>query len=221
MPVRLPDLSQSGGLWDGLSDSDIADIAGEYSSGDTAVLLSEVEADIPELRNFFDLSKARVEVDRIRSVLAAVKLRTGSLDGDTIGRYSTVEDSLSTEYRRITALADIEMQIQQLENVESVSFTSKAKALSEMNEKYSEYTDLFDRLKEGDNPLTDQFTITYKENDDISELRYSLEHMTGHDLSCRLSGRHSRYDRECTFGSSICFCMVPCDIACSEYVCNN
>lgn len=182
-----PGLITVRGLWDGLSDSDIADIAGEYSSGDTAVLLSEVEADIPELRNFFDLSKARVEVDRIRSVLAAVKLRTGSLDGDTIGRYSTVEDSLSTEYRRITALADIEMQIQQLENVESVSFTSKAKALSEMNEKYSEYTDLFDRLKEGDNPLTDQFTITYKENDDISELRYSLEHMTGliYRVDCR------------------------------------
>ncbi len=182
-----PGLITVRGLWDGLSDSEIADIAAEYTSGDTAALLSEVEADIPELRNFFDLSKARVEVDRIRSVLAAVKLRTGSLDGDTIGRYSTAEESLGVEYRRITALADIEMQIQQLENVESVSFTSKAKALSEMNEKYSEYTDLFARLEDGDNPLTDQFTITYKENDDISELRYNLEHMTGliYRVDCR------------------------------------
>ena len=82
-----------------MSDSEIAELAAEYTSGDTDALLSEVEADIPELRNFFDLSKARVEVDRIRSVLAAVKLRTGSLDGDTIGRYSTAEDSLSVEYR--------------------------------------------------------------------------------------------------------------------------
>ena len=139
-----PGLITVRGLWDGMSDSEIAELAAEYTSGDTDALLSEVEADIPDLRNFFDLSKARVEVDRIRSVLAAVKLRTGSLDGDTIGRYSTAEDSLSVEYRRITALADIEMQIQQLENVESVSFTSKAKALAEMNEKYSEYTDLFE-----------------------------------------------------------------------------
>ena len=182
-----PGLITVRGLWDGMSDSEIAELAAEYTSGDTDALLSEVEADIPDLRNFFDLSKARVEVDRIRSVLAAVKLRTGSLDGDTIGRYSTAEDSLSVEYRRITALADIEMQIQQLENVESVSFTSKAKALAEMNEKYSEYTDLFERLEDGDNPLTDQFTITYKENDDISELRYNLEHMTGliYRVDCR------------------------------------
>ncbi len=182
-----PGLITVRGLWDGMSDSEIAELAAEYTSGDTDALLSEVEADIPELRNFFDLSKARVEVDRIRSVLAAVKLRTGSLDGDTIGRYSTAEDSLSVEYRRITALADIEMQIQQLENVESVSFTSKAKALAEMNEKYSEYTDLFERLEDGDNPLTDQFTITYKENDDILELRYNLEHMTGliYRVDCR------------------------------------
>lgn len=142
-----PGLITVRGLWDGMSDSEIAELAAEYTSGDTDALLSEVEADIPELRNFFDLSKARVEVDRIRSVLAAVKLRTGSLDGDTIGRYSTAEDSLSVEYRRITALADIEMQIQQLENVESVSFTSKAKALAEMNEKYSEYTDLLKDLR--------------------------------------------------------------------------
>ena len=80
-----PGLITVRGLWDGMSDSEIAELAAEYTSGDTDALLSEVEADIPELRNFFDLSKARVEVDRIRSVLAAVKLRTGSLDGYTIG----------------------------------------------------------------------------------------------------------------------------------------
>ena len=57
-----------------VDDSEIAELAAEYTSGDTDALLSEVEADIPELRNFFDLSKARVEVDRIRSVLAAVNI---------------------------------------------------------------------------------------------------------------------------------------------------
>ena len=69
-----PGLITVRGLWDGMSDSEIAELAAEYTSGDTDALLSEVEADIPELRNFFDLSKARVEVDRIRSVLAAVNI---------------------------------------------------------------------------------------------------------------------------------------------------
>ena len=57
-----------------------------------------------------------------------------------------------------------------------------------MNEKYSEYTDLFDRLKSGDNPLTDQFTITYKDNTGVNELKGNLEHMTGmiYKINCQV-----------------------------------
>lgn len=175
------------GIWDDLDDTALAELASEYSSADPLTLLSEVEAQVSPIRNFTDLQKARTEIDVLRKKLAAVKLRSGEFDGDTVGRYSTVEEQLDGEYKRITALVDIEMEIYKLENVESVSFTSKAQALAEMNEEYSEYTDLFDRLKDGDNPLTDQFTITYKENKDISNLRYDLEHLSGliYRVNCR------------------------------------
>lgn len=175
------------GLWDGLDDAAIVSMAGSRIDDDLTSVMNEVEAGISELRNFTDLSKARVEVDALRNVFAVAKARSGEFSGDDVARYATAEENLNSEYKRITALADIEMEIQKLDNVAELTFTSKAQALKEMNEEYSEYSDLFERMPEGDNPLADQFTITYEENNDVSTLRYNLEHMS--DLITRVECR--------------------------------
>ena len=156
------------GLWDDMSDADIASLGSKYDGEEITSLQSGVLSSTEELVNFTDLSKARTEVEDLRERFASVKARKAELGGDALGVYNDTETELTNIYKRITSLNDIELAIRQLDNVDTVKFTSKAQALAEMNEKYAEYTDLFDRLKSGDNPLTDQFTITYKDNTGVN-----------------------------------------------------
>ena len=176
------------GLWDDMSDADIASLGSKYDGEEITSLQSGVLSSTEELVNFTDLSKARTEVEDLRERFASVKARKAELGGDALGVYNDTETELTNIYKRITSLNDIELAIRQLDNVDTVKFTSKAQALAEMNEKYAEYTDLFDRLKSGDNPLTDQFTITYKDNTGVNELKTSLEHMTGmiYKINCQV-----------------------------------
>ena len=176
------------GLWDDMSDSDIASLGAKYDGEEITSLQNGVLSSTEELVNFTDLSKARTEVEDLRERFASVKTRKAELSGDALGVYNDTETALTNIYKRITSLNDIELAIRQLDNVDTVTFTSKAQALTEMNEKYSEYTDLFDRLKSGDNPLTDQFTITYKDNTGVNELKGNLEHMTGmiYKINCQV-----------------------------------
>lgn len=176
------------GLWDDMSDSDIASLGAKYDGEEITSLQNGVLSSTEELVNFTDLSKARTEVEDLRERFASVKTRKAELGGDALGVYNDTETALTNIYKRITSLNDIELAIRQLDNVDTVTFTSKAQALTEMNEKYSEYTDLFDRLKSGDNPLTDQFTITYKDNTGVNELKANLEHMTGmiYKINCQV-----------------------------------
>lgn len=176
------------GLWDDMSDSDIASLGAKYDGEEITSLQNGVLSSTEELVNFTDLSKARTEVEDLRERFASVKTRKAELGGDSLGVYNDTETALTNIYKRITSLNDIELAIRQLDNVDTVTFTSKAQALTEMNEKYSEYTDLFDRLKSGDNPLTDQFTITYKDNTGVNELKGNLEHMTGmiYKINCQV-----------------------------------
>ena len=171
-----------------MSDADIASLGSKYDGEEITSLQSGVLSSTEELVNFTDLSKARTEVEDLRERFASVKARKAELGGDALGVYNDTETELTNIYKRITSLNDIELAIRQLDNVDTVKFTSKAQALAEMNEKYAEYTDLFDRLKSGDNPLTDQFTITYKDNTGVNELKTSLEHMTGmiYKINCQV-----------------------------------
>lgn len=71
-------------------------------------------------------------------------------------------------------------QIKGLDNVKSVDFISKADALEDMKETYSDYPELFEMLEEnGDNPLPDSFVVTYIDNDAASELEYELHSIEG------------------------------------------
>lgn len=71
-------------------------------------------------------------------------------------------------------------RIKELDNVKSVDFISKADALADMKETYSEYPELFERLEEnGDNPLPDSFVVTYNDNEKASDLEFELHSIDG------------------------------------------
>lgn len=75
---------------------------------------------------------------------------------------------------------DLAADIQALDNVKYIEYTSKADGLESMKETYSEYGDLFDEIiANGDNPLSDSFTVTYKDNSRVYELEYALQTMPG------------------------------------------
>jgi len=78
---------------------------------------------------------------------------------------------------QVDALAS---DIRAMDNVKYIEYTSKAAGLEKMRETYSDHAGLFDQMIEkGDNPLSDSFTITYKDNTKVYELEYSLRQMCG------------------------------------------
>lgn len=73
----------------------------------------------------------------------------------------------------------IREKIESLDNVDTVTYIPKEEGLSEMSDRYSdEYSSIFEILKE-DNPFADAFTITYKDNAEVSTLDYNLRHIDG------------------------------------------
>jgi cell division transport system permease protein len=70
--------------------------------------------------------------------------------------------------------------IKALDNVAAVEFISKDAGLDEMRDIYSDYSDLFDAIEaSGDNPLSDSYVITYKDNALVNELEYQLTRIPG------------------------------------------
>ncbi len=70
--------------------------------------------------------------------------------------------------------------IKALDNVAAVEFISKDAGLDEMRDIYSDYSELFDVIEEsGDNPLSDSYVITYKDNALVNELEYELTRIPG------------------------------------------
>ena len=70
-----------------------------------------------------------------------------------------------------TQLDEIEKEIKKLENVDTVTFVSKDQALEEQKEKYGEYADALDTMKGDKNPLSDSFTVTFK---DLSQIEGTI-----------------------------------------------
>ena len=70
-----------------------------------------------------------------------------------------------------TQLHEIEKEIKKLENVDTVTFVSKDQALEEQKEKYGEYADALDTMKGDKNPLSDSFTVTFK---DLSQIEGTI-----------------------------------------------
>lgn len=73
----------------------------------------------------------------------------------------------------------IESEIRSLPNVAEVVRTTKSQALDDMKDQSGEYADLYDSVNEENNPLSDSFTITYEDNDDVVTLAYLLGQIEG------------------------------------------
>lgn len=174
-------------LWNGLGDEEIAEIGSNYTVVDFDVSFSECESMIATLQDFTDIQMAMSAAADIRARLSAVWTVKHDCDEYYLNYFENVKAQFAPLYYRINTLAEIERQIKEMSNVSDVVFTSKTMALEEMKNKYSEYTDLFDRIQYGDNPLNDQFTVTYADNESVSSLRYDLEHLDGkiYRVDCR------------------------------------
>lgn len=70
--------------------------------------------------------------------------------------------------------------INAMDNVSFVEYTSKAEGLQKMRDSYAAYSGLFDEMeRRGDNPISDAFCVTYKDNSKVYELEYSLRQLPG------------------------------------------
>ena len=75
---------------------------------------------------------------------------------------------------------DIMDDINELDNVSFVEYISKEDGLDDMREIYSDYGELFDEIvANGDNPLSDSFIITYKDNGRVYQLESDLHAIPG------------------------------------------
>ena len=75
-------------------------------------------------------------------------------------------------------VSEIEDTILALDNIESITFTSKEEALEQEKNRYGEYSDVLDLLDK-DNPLPDIFRVRYDSLAGVSTLVYELEHIDG------------------------------------------
>lgn len=67
-----------------------------------------------------------------------------------------------------------------MDNVSFVEYTSKTEGLQSMRETYSAYAGLFDEMESrGDNPISDAFCVTYRDNAKVYELEYALRQIPG------------------------------------------
>lgn len=70
-----------------------------------------------------------------------------------------------------------ETKILSLNNVEKVTFVSKAEALESEKGKFKGYEAVFDSYNDSTNPLPDSFRVEYKQSKNIDALVYNLEHL--------------------------------------------
>ena len=76
-------------------------------------------------------------------------------------------------------IKQVEAKIRSLDNVASVTRTTKAEALEIMKAQSPEYAHLYEDIDESNNPLTDKFTIVYEDNERVVTLAYLLGQIDG------------------------------------------
>lgn len=112
-----------------------------------------------------------------------------------IGAFSllvlNINDNLNSlgDLTQIVAFADrsldeeglqaLESQIGALDNVKSVERVTKAQALEELRQQAQEKGDAYDYINEENNPLSDEFIISYNDVSAVVDLDYALNHMEG------------------------------------------
>lgn len=76
----------------------------------------------------------------------------------------------------VDTVSRIRTDIGLLENVDTVTHSTKAEALKKLQD---ENPTLYGDITEEENPLSDSFTIKYKENEKVPELSYQLQQVEG------------------------------------------
>lgn len=109
----------------------------------------------------------------------AVLLRNLNINIDRLGELNEivvfVDPALTQDQ-----VNDIMDDINELDNVSFVEYRTKEEGLEEMREVYKDYGDLFDQMvANGDNPLSDSFVITYKDNSKVYTLESGLHAIPG------------------------------------------
>ncbi len=83
-------------------------------------------------------------------------------------------------------LTNIRAQIENLENVDTVSLVTKEEALAEELENLKDYPDLVASLQGAENFYPDAFHVTYFENASVDTLEYHLSNIDGiYKVNCR------------------------------------
>lgn len=76
-------------------------------------------------------------------------------------------------------IQEIESRIRALDNVDTVTRTTKEQALQSMIDDSPDYAYLYEDIAADENPLSDSFTITYLDNDEVVTLAYMLGRIEG------------------------------------------
>ena len=78
-----------------------------------------------------------------------------------------------------SGLKELEAQIKDLNNVTKVKRVTKEQALEDLREQAKEKGDAYDYITEENNPLSDEFIISYDDVSSAVDLDYALNHMEG------------------------------------------
>lgn len=165
--------SETGDNTDTDTDTETAD----YMAVPTEELFRNIETELDELADITVLDGAYKRVGELMPMLHELYART--LDTVQITRLASDVMTYRPLAHRIETLTRLEMEISGIEGVDEVIFVSKAAALEAQKEKYSDYANLFDYIKEGDNSLPDQFTVVYSDVSLAATLSYRLSHLDG------------------------------------------
>lgn len=76
-------------------------------------------------------------------------------------------------------ITKIDSELQELDNVKSVTHVTKEESLDDMKNQSEEYKDLFSDLSGENNPLSDYFVVEYNDVDQSSELAYQIKNIEG------------------------------------------
>ncbi len=73
------------------------------------------------------------------------------------------------------AVQEVGNRLKTLKGVSKVEFTSKDEVLNDLIEKYKDHQEIFSVYKGENNPLKDQFTVTYSGTVSVATLKYQIE----------------------------------------------
>lgn len=103
-----------------------------------------------------------------------------NLNLDSLGNLNQivvfVEEDLTEE-----EIAEIGKKIEALDNVKDVDHVTKAEALEDMRAQAGDKADAYDYITEENNPLVDEFVVSYDDVSKVVDLDYALDHMEGID----------------------------------------